>query len=133
MDARKVNFLRLLEILPSLREITSTRVEVPGSIPLYVDVISRSGPRATISLSQYCIHPSGHVVADPSMIIAVDAAAGSVETIVFQNFLGVRRAHVVDVEKSSAGVSTEPMNQFLGHWLAQIISDRRIKASDEDS
>jgi uncharacterized protein YqiB (DUF1249 family) len=124
MDICKTNFLKLLALWPTLREMKPTKIDVPRGTPLYVDVLSRRGSTAMLSLSQYCILPSGHVVADPTMIVAVNAGTGTVEALVFQNYLGMRHTHSDQVEKIGDLAVVTPMNQFLGHWLANVNSER---------
>lgn len=91
---------------------TATVMTTCGASPLHIDLLHSFGKTSILSLSQYCNHPQGYAVADPSMMIAVHTDSKTVQALVFQNFLGIR---MVSDESSKA-----TMNQFLGHWLANL-------------
>jgi uncharacterized protein YqiB (DUF1249 family) len=88
-----------------------------STIPLYIDLLHSFGKTSILRLSQYCHHPLGYAVADPSMMIAVHTDSKAVQTLVFQNFLGIRMAPDVS--------SKVTMNQFLEHWLANLLANER--------
>jgi uncharacterized protein YqiB (DUF1249 family) len=69
-----------------------------------------------------------HVVADPSMVVAVYSGLSSVEAPVFQNYLGTRRIYFDDVSVAADMSIKLSMKQFLGNWLAALLADRAVTA-----
>lgn len=115
MDINQKNYQQLLKLVPMLLEQKATTVLTTcGARPLHIDLLHSFGKKSILSLSQYCDHPLGYTVADPSMKIAVHADSETVQALVFQNYLGIRIASDVST------IAT--MNQFLGHWLAYLLA-----------
>lgn len=123
MDLNQENYARLVELIPTLPELKSTTsMTTSGATPLHIDVLYSYGKIAMISLSQYCEHPAGYSVPDPSMMIAVCMDSETVEALVFQNFLGTRCAYIADTSASEVSTKTT-LNEFLGHWLSNLIAE----------
>lgn len=115
MDINQRNYQKFLALLPRLLDIKATTVlKTCGASPIYINHIHSSGKKSILSLSQYCDHPLGHMVADPSMTIAIHTDSETVQALAFQNFLGIRIASDASAEAT--------MNQFLGHWLAGLLA-----------
>lgn len=62
------------------------------------------------------------MVADPSMMIAVSTEIETIEALIFQNYLGVRRIYFDDKSASCVSVKRE-MNKFLGCWLDLLLEE----------
>jgi uncharacterized protein YqiB (DUF1249 family) len=123
MDINQKNYARLLQLIPMLSELKSTTsMTTSGATPVYIDLLYSYGKTAMISLSQFCEHPPGYTVADPSMMIAVCMARETVEALVFQNFLGTRCAYIDDISESDLSIKTT-LNQFLGYWLDNLLAE----------
>ena len=123
MDITQKNYAKLLELIPMLPELKSaTSMATRGASPLHIALLYSFGQTSMLSLSQYCEHPQGYTVADPSMIIAVYMDNKSAEALVFQNYLGSRRIYFDDIAVSGGTIKTE-MNQFLGQWLANLLAE----------
>lgn len=116
MDINQENYRLLLELVPMLLEPKATTGLITcGASPLHIDLLHSFGKTSILSLSQYCNHPLGYAVADPSMMIAVHTDSETVQALSFQNFLGIRMASDVSTKAT--------MNQFLGHWLANLLAN----------
>ncbi len=125
MNGFNANFNKLLALVPTLTNINSVDVEIPGCATLYVKVESRFGPTTTLRLSQFSVHPSGQTIADPSLLVAISARDKTAEALVFQNYLGIRRVNSDDATATADESLKSSMNQYLGHWLAHLLAQRR--------
>ena len=129
VDIYEANYRKLMALVPTVHEGRSFVIEMNGCSALSVEVLYRFGPTMMLSLSQHCEHPLGHVVADPSMIVAVYSGISSVEARVFQNHLGTRRIYFDDIAVSADISIKRSMNQFLGDWLASLLASRAVLAN----
>ncbi|MDM5182010.1 DUF1249 domain-containing protein [Massilia sp. DJPM01] len=121
MNIYQQNYRKLLALVPMLHEMgIADKNKVPDYGALNVDVLYRFNEVSLISISQYCEHPLGHMVADPSMMIAVSTELETIEALIFQNHLGVRRIYFDDKSESCVSVKLE-MNKFLGCWLDVLL------------
>jgi uncharacterized protein YqiB (DUF1249 family) len=118
------NFRKLLALVPRLNEIEFSIIKIPANTALHVEVLYRFGSTVILSLSQYGEHPLGGVVADPSMIVAAYAETATVEALTFQNYLGIRRVYFDGIAGAADISKKSSMNQFLGHWLANLLAER---------
>jgi uncharacterized protein YqiB (DUF1249 family) len=120
MDINQENYAKLLALVPMLPDLKSaTAMTTSGETPLHIDLLYTYGKTAMISLCQYCEHPAGYTVADPSMMIAVYMDSETVEALVLQNYLGARRIYFDDISVSGVSVK-HTMNRFLGKWPERV-------------
>lgn len=134
MDLNQENYAKLLELIPMLSELKSTTsMTTSGATPLHIDLLYSYGKTTMISLSQYCEHPAGYSVPDPSMMIAVCMASETVAALVFQNFLGTRCAYIDDTPASDVSIKAT-LNQFLGYWLRNLLAEgKRVITAEKNT
>jgi uncharacterized protein YqiB (DUF1249 family) len=134
MNLNQENYKRILNLIPMLKELKSaTELTTTGATPLHIDLLYRYGETAMISLCQYCEHPAGYTVPDPSMMIAVCMASETVEALVFQNFLGTRCAYIDDTSASDLSIKAT-LNQFLGYWLDNLLTEgKRVIIAEKNT
>lgn len=71
-----------------------------------------------IALSHYYRHPSGDMIADPDMEIAV--YQDMIEALTYQDTYGYRRVYP---EKGKVDLrAKKELNSFLGQWLSNLIN-----------
>jgi len=114
-------FRKLLKVIPDLLTIEgSAKSVVEGFMDLHFDILYCEPDRMFIALSHYYRHPSGDMVADPDMEIAVYPEREMAEAIAYQDSLVYRRVYsdyetVVDVK------AKRELNAFLNQWLTNLI------------
>jgi uncharacterized protein YqiB (DUF1249 family) len=83
------------------------------------DVLQRSPDRLIIALSHYYKHPSGDMIADPDMEIAVFPSREYAEALSYQdsNFYHCIESPSGDVDDKLR----KNMNAFLSQWLTNLI------------
>ncbi|WP_279338173.1 DUF1249 domain-containing protein [Solimicrobium silvestre] len=72
-----------------------------------------------MALSHYYKHPSGDMIADPDMVIAVYPEAEMVEVMTYQDCFGFRKVYSDDMSLVSPSTKKE-LNSFLSQWLTNI-------------
>jgi uncharacterized protein YqiB (DUF1249 family) len=104
VDLNQKNYVRLLTLIPMLHRLKSaTSMTTSGATPLHIHLLYSYGKTAMLSICQYCEHPAGYTVADPSMMIAVYSDSETVEALVFQNYLGERCVYFDDLRFRRVG------------------------------
>ena len=85
------NYQKLMQLIPTLPDMkTASKLTAPGFMNLNVDVLSRHRKKIVVALSHYYYkHPSGDMIADPDMTIAVYTQTQSVEVLAYQGLLWV--------------------------------------------
>ena len=124
---------RLLEVVPDLMTIEEHgKSKVPGLMDLNLDVLSRTPSKIVIALSHYWKHPSGDMIADPDMEIAVYPALETAEALSYQDSYCYQRVH--DGKNQIDVRAKRDLNQFLALWLTNLIRQGHcIKRDNEIS
>ena len=122
-------YKKLLHVVPDLMTIEEHgKSEVPGLMNLNFDVLVRTPSKIVIALSHYYKHPSGDMIADPDMEIAVYPDRESAEALTYQDTYGYRvvyRDNKVDVR------AKRDLNSFLNTWLGNlIVQGHKIRSPD---
>ena len=110
-------YRKLIAVVPDLLTIEGHGKSVArGLMDLNLDVIERTPEKMVIALSHYYKHPTGDMIADPDMAIAVyrDAA----EALTYQDTFGYRVVHHGDYVDMRA---KKELNVFLNQWLRNLI------------
>lgn len=114
------NYQKLLKLIPTLLDIkTAAKLTAPGFMGLNVDIVNRHHKKIVVALSHYYKHPSGDMIADPDMMIAVYTDAESVEVLTYQDCFGFRTVYSPDGMAYSPS-SKKELNSFLGQWLSNL-------------
>ncbi len=129
-SSRDVNshiFRKLREVVPDLLTIEEHgKSKVPGLMDLNLDVLNRTPLKIVIALSHYWKHPSGDMIADPDMEIAVYPERENAEALSYQDCY--RYQQVYDQEGRIDIRAKRDLNQFLLQWLSNLIRQgHRIK------
>lgn len=111
---------KLLDVVPDLLTIREHgKSKVPGLMDLNFDVLHRTSSKIVIALSHYYKHPSGDMIADPDMEIAVYPDREAAEALTYQDSFGYR---VVYHEGNRVDVRAKrELNSFLNTWLGNLI------------
>lgn len=109
-------------MVPSLLTIEEhVRSEAPGLMNLNLDVLNHTPSKIVIALSHYWRHPSGDMIADPDMEIAVYPDRQQAEALTYQDFYGYRQ--VYNSSKAQVDVRAKrDLNSFLNTWLGNLIT-----------
>lgn len=114
-------FHKLRDVVPSLLTIEeSGKSKVDGFMDLNLDVIHKRSSRIIIALSHYYRHPSGDMIADPDMEIAVYPTKEMAEALSFQDVFCYRRVYGDDNATEDIKAKKE-LNAFLDQWLSNLI------------
>ena len=119
-------YKKLLRVAPELlltRE--SAKSKVSGLMDLNLDVLVRTPGYRRIALSHYWKHPSGDMIADPDMEIAVFFNDGLAEALTYQDALLYECAYSEGETLSDFGVHTR-LNVFLEQWLDNLIEQGHV-------
>ena len=114
-------FHKLLDVIPDLLTIEeSGKSKVDGFMDLNLDIIHRRPDRIIIALSHYYKHPSGDMIADPDMELAVYPLQEKAEALAYQDCWGYRRVYGDDGATVDVKANRE-LNGFLNQWLTNLI------------
>ncbi len=120
-------YRKLLNVVPDLMTIEEYgKSKVPGLMDLNLDVLNRTPSKIVIALSHYWKNPSGDMIADPDMEIAVYPEQENAEALSYQDCYCYHQVHdqngCVDIR------AKRDLNQFLSLWLSNLIQQgHRIK------
>ena len=120
-DLHQRIYKKLLVVIPNLESIAEHgKSVVPGYMNLNLDVLRRGATKTVIALSHYYKHPSGDMIADPDMGLAVYPDRAMAEALSYQDSFGYREVYsnggaMVDVR------AKRELNQFLNQWLSNLI------------
>jgi len=121
MDIYQKNYRKLLQLIPTLHQIKSyVKLTAPGYMPLNIDIMSTHHKKIVIALSHYYKHPSGDMIADPDMTIAVFVENETIEALTYQDFFGYRKVYDEDFAVFSP-TTKKALNSFLGQWLTNLL------------
>lgn len=114
-------FHKLLDVVPDLLTIEEHgKSVVSGYMDLNLDILHGTPGRLIIALSHYYKHPSGDMIADPDMEIAVYPSREHAEALAYQDIWGYRRVYGEDGASADVRAKRE-MNSFLNQWLTNLI------------
>ena len=119
-------FDKLIRIAPELRltqEHAASRV--PGLMDLNLDVLVRSDGFARIALSHYWKHPSGDLIADPDMEVAVFFHDKLAEALTYQDTYVYEVAYPKKGDAPDLEVHTK-LNVFLEQWLDNLAAQGHV-------
>lgn len=119
-------FQKLLRVAPELRQTReATKSCVPGFMDLNLDVLERSEGYMRIALSHYWKHPSGDMIADPDMEVAVFFNDGLAEALTYQDAYRYDVAYPTEGEPPDLAVHTQ-LNVFLEQWLDNLAEQGHV-------
>jgi uncharacterized protein YqiB (DUF1249 family) len=114
-------FHKLLDVIPDLLTIEeSGKSKVDGFMDLNLDILHRRPDRIIIALSHYYKHPSGDMIADPDMELAVHPQQEKIEALAYQDIWGYRRVYGDDGATVDVRAKRD-LNAFLNQWLTNLI------------
>lgn len=128
-------YSKLLDVVPDLLTIESNGKSVVGGgiMDLCFDVLSRNDSKIVIALSHYYKHPSGDMIADPDMEVAVYPKRQVAEALSFQDTTIYRTVYSPDRMQVDVRAKKD-LNVFLDFWLSNLIEQgHSIKADSEDA
>ena len=117
---------KLRAIAPELsltREYAKSKVA--GLMDLNLDVLERSDGYMRIALSHYWKHPSGDMIADPDMEVAVFLKDCSAEALTYQD-LFIYEAAYPDGEVLPDAEVHRRLQQFLEIWLDNLAEQGHV-------
>lgn len=122
-------FHKLLSIVPDLMTIVeSGKSIVPGYMDFNLDILHRTPEQIIIALSHYYKHPSGDMIADPDMEVAVYPSREHAEALTYQDAYSYQS--VLGGGEVDARLQRD-LNVFLSQWLTNLIEQgHRIVADD---
>lgn len=122
-EMRKVNsriYHKLLDVVPDLMTIEDHgKSVVDGYMDLSVDVLGRTPTKIVIALSHYYRHPSGDMIPDPDMVVAVYPEQEHAEALSFQDLYSY--SEVYDSAGREDLKTKHSLNGFLNVWLRNLI------------
>lgn len=111
---------KLTKVAPELeRTFEHSKASVAGFMDLSLDVLERSPGYMRIALSHYWKHPSGDLIADPDMEIAVFTRDRLAEALTYQDAMFYEVAYPKDGEPPDLDTHTR-LNAFLEQWLDNL-------------
>lgn len=119
-------FKKLLQVAPELKQTHEyAKSQVSGLMDLNLDVLKRSSGYMRIALSHYYSHPSGDLIADPDMEIAVFFDREQAEALTYQD------AFIYEAVDSNSHMVPDleihtRINEFLEHWLDNLIEQGHV-------
>ncbi len=122
-------YRRLLVVVPDLQSIEGHgKSIVSADMDLNLDVMDRGPQRTVIALSHYYKHPSGDMIADPDMVVAVYPGRAMAEALSYQDAYGYREVYSDGCTKVDVRAKRD-QNQFLNTWLTSLIEQgHRIRS-----
>ena len=113
-------YRKLLKVIPDLLTIEeSSKSVVPGFMDLSLDILQHTPQKIIIALSHYYKHPSGDMIADPDMEIAIYPDREFAEALTYQDSFTYQSA-MLDSGEINAKLLRE-LNSFLSQWLTNLI------------
>jgi len=114
-------FHKLLDVIPDLFTIEEhSKSVVQGYMDLNLDILHRTPDRIIIALSHYYKHPSGDMIADPDMEIAVYLNHEYAEALAYQDSY-IYQSVKADSGRINARLQHD-LNEFLSQWLTNLIA-----------
>ena len=130
-DLHQRIYKKLQSVIPDLQSIDEHgQSMVPGCMALNLDVLRRGPTKTVIALSHYYKHPSGDMIADPDMMLAVYSDRAMAEALSYQDSFCYQEVYsqggaMVDVR------AKRELNLFLMQWLSNLnVQGHRIHSPD---
>lgn len=119
-ETQKRIFHKLLDVIPDLLTMEEHgKSKVDGFMDFNVDILHRTPERIIIALSHYYKHPSGDMIADPDMEVAVYPSREYAEALTYQDSFGYQS---VKLDSGQVNVRLQhDLNKFLSQWLTNLI------------
>lgn len=115
-----VIFHKLLDVVPDLLTTEeSGKSKRDGYMDLGLDILSRTPDKLVIALSHYYRHPSGDMIADPDMEIAVYSQQERARAVTYQDTFGYQTVDLCSGDE--ARKCQRDLNKFLSQWLGNLI------------
>ena len=128
MDIYQKNYIKLLQLLPSLHEMNGpAKLIALGHTDVHVDVIEHHKHRLVLRMSHYLQRLHGAAIPDPDMTIEVFTLAETVGALTYIDCFGSRKVFCPEMMAFSPLAKAE-LNNFLGQWLTKMIADGRSPA-----
>jgi len=113
-------YRKLLKVIPDLLIIEEYgKSVVPGFMDLNLDILQSTPEKIIIALSHYYKHPSGDMIADPDMEVAVYPNREYAEALTYQDSFTYQSV-ILDSGEVNARLQRE-LNNFLSQWLTNLI------------
>lgn len=103
---------------------------VPNFMDLHLDVLHKRSNRIVIALSHYYKHPSGDMIPDPDMELAVYPMLQIAEALSYQDSFCYRTIYSDDKGTEDIKAKKE-LNAFLDQWLSNLIKQGHCIKADE--
>jgi uncharacterized protein YqiB (DUF1249 family) len=113
-------FHKLLDVVPDLLTIEGAgKSVIEGYMDLSLDVLERTPTKIVIALSHYYRHPSGDMIPDPDMVLAVYPTQEQAEALSYQDLYSYTEVYH---ETGRANLKAKrSLNGFLNTWLRNLI------------
>lgn len=119
-DTNNRLFHKLQKVVPTLLTMDEHgKSVVDGFMDFSVDILHRTPERIIIALSHYYKHPSGDMIADPDMEVAVFPSREYAEALTYQDSFGYQSV-MLDAGQVNVMLQKD-LNQFLSQWLTNLI------------
>lgn len=108
---------KILKLAPELVLVREHAVsKVSGLMDLNLDILEHANGYLRIALSHYWKHPSGDLIADPDMEVAVLLKNKVAEALTYQDSFTYEVAYPREGDLPDLEVHTR-LNEFLEQWL----------------
>lgn len=119
-DIKIRSYRKLLKVIPDLPIIEEYgKSVVPGFMNLNLDILQHTPEKIIIALSHYYKHPSGDMIADPDMEVAVYPNREYAEALTYQDSFTYQSV-ILDSGEINAKLQKE-LNNFLSQWLTNLV------------
>lgn len=119
-------FEKLLKVAPELEGMHDHAMsKVPGFMDLSLDILERSGRSMRIALAHYWRHPSGDMIADPDMEIAVFFDDELAEALTYQDAFLYEVTYPDECEPPDLAAHGQ-INEFLEQWLDNLANQGHV-------
>lgn len=124
-------YKKLKKVIPNLDKIEEhAKLKSEGFMDLNVDVHYKEGNTTYMALSHYYKHPSGDMIPDPDMEIAVYHDRKMAEALSYQDIYGYRQVYPVQGKVDLK--AKKELNAFLNTWLNNLqIQGHKVEGIDE--
>lgn len=130
-DLQSRIYHKLLDVVPDLLTIEEHgKSVVENTMDLNLDVLQRTPTKIVIALSHYWKHPSGDMIPDPDMVLAVYPGLEQAEALSYQDFYGYQEVYQQEMGRVDTRAK-HSLNAFLNTWLRNLIlQGHQILADD---
>jgi len=119
-------YQKLLRVAPDVRHILLyAKSSVPGFMDLHLDVLDRTPEYRRLVMSHYWKHPSGDMIPDPDMSIAVFFDREQAEALTYQDAYRYEVAYTKPDEPPDLEIHTR-LNVFLERWLGSLAEQGHV-------